>query len=241
MCTIKEIRDFFQDKENVPCSMTERLVKEGYQQTSGGYITIARKAGMLVDYRQNQPSQYWHLMNYCNGTDSNKKFPRSIVCGELLFWMAEVSESITKDGLMFLMAKILSSAKIRRFGSGRPVYDRDKWNAEIHKLCFDAILNNVKHNGEAKYQDNPYFVVREETVEDVMEKNGIRRVKTIGYDIKGRVVDETTKRYYPDGREGHSSRSVNAEGYWYGGFSDYLLDGTHSEGFFPIEKFDENK
>ena len=87
---------------------------------------------------------------------------------------------------------------------------------------------------------NPYAVVREETVEDVMEENGVRRVKTIGYDMKGRVVDETIKRYYPDGREGHSSRIVNADGYWYGGFSDYLPDGTPSGGQFPLEKFDEN-
>ena len=235
---ICEIRNFFQDKENDPCPLTEKLVKEGYQRTAGGYITIARRNGMIVDYRQNQPSQYWHLMNYCNDSDPNETFPRSVVCGELLFWMPEVSESITEDGLMYLMAMIFSSATDNV--KGRPVYDRKKWNNEIHKLCFDAILNNDNHNGDRKYHDNPYVVVREKTVEDVMEEDSVRRVETIGYDTKGRVVSNTIKRYYPDGREDHSSQSVNVDGYWYGGYSDYLSDGTPAEGIFAIEKFDEN-
>ena len=238
MCTIKEIRDFFQDKENVPCPMTERLVKEGYQQTSGGYITIARRAGMLVDYRQNQPSQYWHLMNYCNGTDPDKKFPRSIVCGELLFWMAEVSESITKDGLMFLMAKILSSATDN--GKGRPVYDRDKWNDEIHKLCFDAILNNVKHNGEAKCHDNPYFVVREEVSETMDGEE--RHVETVGFDFKGRKVAVTHEIFKPDGSHGVMSKAVSADGYWYGGITETDAEGNYTNGCqMAAYPFDENE
>ncbi len=36
--TIQQVKDYFIDKRQVPCPLTERLVKAGYQQRSGGYI-----------------------------------------------------------------------------------------------------------------------------------------------------------------------------------------------------------
>ena len=41
--TIKQVKDYFIEKNDVPCPMTEKLVKAGYQQISGGYIDCARR------------------------------------------------------------------------------------------------------------------------------------------------------------------------------------------------------
>ncbi len=136
-CTIEKVRSFFLDKENKPCPLTEMLVKSGYQQVSGGYIDRARKENIVVDYRKNSPSQYWHLMSYCEANNPSKMFPRSIVCGELLFWMAEVSESVSKAELNQLLDNIINSPLYIK--GDRPYYDRKKWNELIHKLCFDSI------------------------------------------------------------------------------------------------------
>ena len=65
--TIGQVKNYFVDKENVPCPLTEKLVGAGYQQISGGYIDRARREGILVDYTKNQPSQYWHLMSFVIG------------------------------------------------------------------------------------------------------------------------------------------------------------------------------
>lgn len=60
--TTGQVKEFFCDKENVPCPLTEKLVKAGYQQISGGYIDRARWRNVKVSYKENSPSQYWHLM-----------------------------------------------------------------------------------------------------------------------------------------------------------------------------------
>jgi hypothetical protein len=85
--TIKQVKDYFIEKNDVPCPMTEKLVKAGYQQISGGYIDRARREGLLVDYTKFSPSQYWHLMSYCNSCNSDRSFSKRIVCGELLCYL----------------------------------------------------------------------------------------------------------------------------------------------------------
>ena len=66
MMTIGEIKRIYQDKEETPCPLTEKLVKAGYQQVGGGYIDRAKRNGIRVNYEENSPSQYWHLMTYCD-------------------------------------------------------------------------------------------------------------------------------------------------------------------------------
>jgi hypothetical protein len=139
--TIEQVKDYFIDKENVPCPLTEKLTKSGYQQVSGGYIDRAKRKGVLVNYKTNSPSQYWHLMSYCNSRNVGKPFSKSIVCGELLLWMAEVSEAVEKNILEKLTNQIIDSADLSR--GIRPIYDRIKWNREIQKLCFDKIVEKV--------------------------------------------------------------------------------------------------
>lgn len=153
MVLIDEIQKFFLDKEYTPCPLTERLVKAGYQQVSGGYIDRAKKERIPVDYRRNTPSQYWHLMSYCKEQDPCKTFPKSVVCGELLFWMAEVSDCIPKTELELLLDEINSNGLYTK--KNRPFYDRKKWNNAIHKLCFDSICSVV----ESKHINIPKPVV----------------------------------------------------------------------------------
>ena len=118
------------------------LVCGGYQQKSGGYIDRAKKEGIFVDHAQNSPSQYWHLISYCNSRNPNMTFSKSIVCGELIFWMAEVSKAVSTNELEELAKRIFASAS----GDNCQQFDRIKWNKEIQKLCFDNIIKKVMNN-----------------------------------------------------------------------------------------------
>jgi len=138
---IRQVKEFFKNKKDVPYPLTERLIKAGYQQTSGGYIDLAKKRGLTVDYTKAEPTQYWHLVEeYAPSIPENRAFSKSIVCGELIFWMAEVSKAVPKDKLEELLERIIADGDK---STTPPKYDRVKWNKEIQKVCFDAIANNI--------------------------------------------------------------------------------------------------
>ena len=140
---IRQVEEFFKDKKNTPCPLTERLIKAGYQQTSGGYIDLAKKRGITVDYMKAEPTQYWHLVEeYIPSVPEDKVFSKSIVCGELIFWMAEVSKAVTEEKLEELLGRIIADGDK---GTIPPKYDRVKWNKEIQNFCFDAIVNVVEN------------------------------------------------------------------------------------------------
>ena len=80
-------------------------------------------------------------MSYCNIDNDDKSFSKSIVCGELILWMAEVSGAVETVDLDKLVNQIIESADLT-IGK-RPVYDRKKWNREIQLLCFDKIINQT--------------------------------------------------------------------------------------------------
>lgn len=139
---IRQVKAFFEDKENTLCPLTKQLVKAGYQQTGGGYIALAKKRGLVVDYTQALPTQYWHLIEeYVPSVPENKIFNKSIVCGELLFWMAEVSKAVPSEKLEELLRRIVANEDA---SAVTPKYDRKKWNKEIQDLCFDAIVDIVE-------------------------------------------------------------------------------------------------
>ena len=143
--TIKQVYNFFIGKEQVPCPLTNRLVGIGYQQKAGGYVKRAQKEGLEIDYTKNSPSQYWHLMTFCSIRPEQEKFTKTIQCGELIFWMAEVSGSVQTDALKQLVDAIADNAI--GYDGDRPIYDRRYWNKEIQRLCFDAIRDCVEsHN-----------------------------------------------------------------------------------------------
>ena len=140
--TIQQVREFFLDKKLMPCPLTEELVFAGYQQVSGGYIDRAKKSGIKVNYKDNAPSQYWHLMSYCYSRDRSKPFNKRIVCGELIFWMAEASRAVDFVTLRQLANRIIGSADNTK--GCRPTYDSKIWNREIHRVCFDMIVIAIK-------------------------------------------------------------------------------------------------
>lgn len=146
--TIEQVRKTYQDKKDTPCPITERLIKAGYQQEQNGYIDCAYKNGIGVNYKNAEPTQWWHLIkSYCDCKKPQETFGKTIVCGELIFWMAEVLECISIDDLNSLADKIIISAvpKKRRDKKKPPVkYDRKTWNLEIQKLCFDKITEKVE-------------------------------------------------------------------------------------------------
>ena len=139
---ICQVKQFFSDKKETPCPLTERLIKAGYQQTSGGYIDLAKKRGITVDYTKAEPTQYWHLVEeYIPSVPEDKVFSKSIVCGELIFWMAEVSKAVPEEKLEKLLGRIIADGDKDAIP---PKYDRIKWNKEIQNLCFNAIVNIVE-------------------------------------------------------------------------------------------------
>ena len=71
--------------------------------------------------------------------DGEKVFGRSIVCGELIFWMAEVSEAMPEGELRGLLERIIASKDDVASG-----YDRKKWIKEIQRICFDRIVAEVE-------------------------------------------------------------------------------------------------
>ena len=131
-----------------PCPVTERLVKAGYQQKDG-YIDYAREKNIPVDYRRALPSQYWHIIeSYCRRSDPNGMFRRSIVCGELILYLAEVLHCVPERELNALADRIIASAVPvrRRKGSMLPPveYERRRWNTEIHDRCYIPICQAVE-------------------------------------------------------------------------------------------------
>jgi hypothetical protein len=147
--TTEQVRKAYQNKKDVPCPITERLIVSGYQQDKDGYIKFAYGEGIEVNYTKAQPTQWWHLIeSYCERTDSQKKFGKSVVCGELILWMAEVLECVQNSELNCLADKIIESGTpIKRRDKTKPPkkYDRKEWNYEIQKLCFDKIVEKVEN------------------------------------------------------------------------------------------------
>ena len=139
---VHQIREFFLDKKNTPCPLTERLIKAGYQQTGGGYIDLAKKHGITVDYTKAEPTQYWHLIEeYVPSVPGEKMFNKNIVCGELIFWMAEVSKAVPEEKLKELLERIIADGDR---STTPPKYDRIIWNKEIQSLCFDSIVETIE-------------------------------------------------------------------------------------------------
>ena len=79
--------------------------------------------GYRIDQPEKIPSQYTHLINYCKKRlqDGAVYFNRTVQCGELIFWMAEVSQALSKKELLDLQQNILKNYKNLKFGSSLEV------------------------------------------------------------------------------------------------------------------------
>ena len=127
----KQVRNFYIDKANIPCPLTEQLISAGYVQKSGGYIDYAKKCGI------DAPTQYWHLIeSWSNRQSEDVNFTKQIQCGELIFWMAEVSKAVPYDELVKLKDLILNEY----------LHQRGEGNRKIQEICFDSIVELVEAN-----------------------------------------------------------------------------------------------
>jgi len=146
--TTEQLINFYTKKKNAPCTLTEELIKAGYQQEKDGYIAFAYKEGINVDYTKAEPSQWWHLLvSYCGRTDLAKQFPKSIKCGELYFWMAEVSGCFDELELRNLASSAIEKAKkVKRRNKILPPLKTADSNIMIRDYCFERIEKYVEEN-----------------------------------------------------------------------------------------------
>lgn len=99
--TMRDIADFLETKkEHYPLS--DEFV-EKYQQSSGGYIDNAKKAGLVVDKLLHEPNQKWHFFDSWlypsieEGTlswddSAQSRVYTKLQCPELLLWIYEACE-----------------------------------------------------------------------------------------------------------------------------------------------------
>ena len=128
--TNRYIKKFFERKEieEAHCPLTNELIMGGYKQKSDGYIEYAKEKGV------ENPTQYWHLIeSWSNNRQLDAPFDRRIQCGELIFWMAEVSKAVDFQTLTELKEEIL----------GTYLNNRRRGNRKIQDVCYDKIVNTV--------------------------------------------------------------------------------------------------
>ena len=123
-----QIKKVFQNTDIIKTPLTEKIIKAGYQQKKGGFIDYALSKGIK------SPTQFWHLMySWSKRTDNNAKFTRTIQCGELIFWMAEVLKAVDYNTLNKLSDDIINYY----------IDNRKEGNRIIQQICFDKLKNKV--------------------------------------------------------------------------------------------------
>lgn len=82
-----------------------------------------------------KPTQYWHLIeSWSNHSKEDASFTRRIQCGELIFWMAEVSKAVEYTELRKLKDLIINEYSDKR----------REGNRKIQEVCFDKIAKVVE-------------------------------------------------------------------------------------------------
>ena len=133
-----KIRNFYAGKENVPCPLTDDLISHGYRQKSGGYIKYAKEC------KVDNPTQYWHLIeSWSKRRKDDAQYNKRIQCGELIFWMAEVSNAVDYDELNRLKNWIFDNC----LNEGK-MKNRREGNKKIKEECFDKIINVIQQFNE---------------------------------------------------------------------------------------------
>ena len=99
--TMRDIADYLLTKEE-HYPLSDEFI-EKYQQTSGGYIENAKKAGIEVNKQKHSPNQKWHFFEswlYPSIEDGTLEWTESaksrvyskLLCPELLLWIYEACE-----------------------------------------------------------------------------------------------------------------------------------------------------
>ncbi|QKL33193.1 hypothetical protein [Streptococcus mitis] len=135
---MQNVYDFFKSKNFAKAPLTIELMQNNFIQEEG--------TGYRIDQPEKIPSQYTHLINYCKKRlqDGAVYFNRTVQCGELIFWMAEVSQALSKKELLDLQQNILKNYKKETYSNGKIVYDRKAANQLILKTCYDRIKDVVE-------------------------------------------------------------------------------------------------
>ena len=131
MNLFEEFKNYFVPLENAPCPKTEKLIKAGVQQPSGGYIAYAKELGLTVDYTRAKPEQGWHFRSYIENVNPQTSKIGSIQCCELIYWLSEVSHALSDEELDELAEKIKSMPT------------RREANNYTRSYCFPHICNVV--------------------------------------------------------------------------------------------------
>ena len=127
----RRVRNFYEGKNNIPCPLTDQLVSAGFKQKSGGYIKYAKECNI------ENPTQYWHLIeSWSKRSPEDATFTKRIQCGELIFWMAEVSQAVEHDELVKLKNLIINEYLDKRTEANR----------KIQEVCFERIVSLVEKN-----------------------------------------------------------------------------------------------
>lgn len=134
---MEAVYKFFKNKNNAEAPLTIELLQNNFIQEKG--------TGYRIDQPEKIPSQYTHLINYCKRKleEGAVDFDRRVKCGELIFWMAEVSQALSKDELLDLQQDILKNYKKRDSFKGTVIYNRKGANPVIHEKCYDRIKDVV--------------------------------------------------------------------------------------------------
>ena len=135
---MQAVYDFFKSKNDAKIPLTIELLQNNFIQKE--------RTGYRIDQPEKIPSQYTHLMNYCKRKlqEGAVYFDRRIQCGELIFWMAEVSKALSKDELLDLQQDIFKKYKKETYSNGKIVYDRRGANKHILETCYDRIKDVVE-------------------------------------------------------------------------------------------------
>lgn len=104
MITMRGIADYLETKQKYYPLSNEFV--ETYQQTSGGYIALAKSLGLLVDKSQHEPNQKWHFFDswlypsIADGSitwdaDAKVRVYTRLLSPELLLWIYEACDAPT--------------------------------------------------------------------------------------------------------------------------------------------------
>ncbi len=126
--TFGQVKSFYESKENIPCDITTYLISKGFHQRYGSGYLANVKSGDI-------PSQWQHIMNHCDGREKNETYHYT-PCGELVFWMAEVSNAVDPKELEKLADEIIDSGAIN---------NRRVWNNKIKNLCWESIKRKIEN------------------------------------------------------------------------------------------------
>lgn len=136
---LSQVKAFFTSKKYTPCPLTNDLIAQGYKQQSGGYVKYLHDEKR---WNENEVyNQYNHLIHSWVEQwelEGNRHVPfsKSITCGELIFWMAEVSQAVSDEELINLKDYVLEEYTTKK-------QTRGQLNKVIQDVCFDKIVNMV--------------------------------------------------------------------------------------------------